>query len=435
MGGDCLNVGCVPSKALLAASHAARSARHAARLGVHFDRPMIDWAGIRSHVHNAIAEIAPNDSVERYRSLGVTVLQGHARVERNGMLSVDDRLVSAKRIVIASGSRPKIPPIPGLEQIPFLTNETLFDLAEQPGHLLILGGGAIGLEMAQAHAGLGCKVSLLDRGAIAGSIDPQQAEVLREVLKADGVELIEHATIVAAEAGPVLVLSDGRRIAGTHLLVAAGRQPNTDGWGLQEAGLRLTAQGVTTDAGLRSLSHRHIYAAGDVADPVGIGPRRYTHVASAHAGVIIRRTLFRLPARLDFASLPRVMFTDPELAVAGLTEVEARAAGHEPRVVRWSMRDNDRAVTAGRTEGSAVLITSRRGALLGASLLSPHAGETIGFWVQAIRQGLALSSLAATILPYPTYSEGGKRAAGIPPAERLFSARVRGLIGILRKLP
>jgi len=435
MGGDCLNHGCVPSKALLAAAHAARSARRAARFGVHLPPPDVAWTGVRAHVDGAIAAIAPMDSAERYRDLGATVLRGQARFVDASTLDVDGRRVTARRIVVAAGSSAAVPAIPGLDRVPYLTNATLFALPERPEHLLILGGGPVGLEMAQAHAALGSRVTLLERGRIGGGADPVLVDALRGALRDDGVELMEGVQVEAVDPGPAVVLADGRRVAGSHLLIAAGRAPNLHGLGLEAAGTQATAQGVATDRGLRSLSRRHVFAAGDIADPAGIGPRYLTHVGSYHAGLIVRRALFRLPARIDYSALPRVVFTDPELAQAGLTGAEARAAGHAPRLVRWPMAENDRAIAEGRTEGGVSLVVSAQGALLGVTILAPGAGETIGMWALALGRGVPLSALAATVLPYPTLSEAGKRAAASLFTDRLFAPRTRRLVRLLGRLP
>jgi pyruvate/2-oxoglutarate dehydrogenase complex dihydrolipoamide dehydrogenase (E3) component len=293
----------------------------------------------------------------------------------------------------------------------------------------------VGLEMAQAHAALGCRVTLVQKGRIAPKEDPDLVAPLRETLRARGVALIENATISAVEPGPTLVLQDGTRIAGSHLLVATGRQPNMDGLGLDAAKIRATRSGIATDAGLRSLSNRAVYAVGDIADPVGIGPRYFTHVGSYHAGIVIRRALFRLPARLDYAALPRVTYTDPELAQVGLTEAEARAAGWKTSVLRFPLAENDRAITEARTEGLAKLVVSPRGRVLGAGILAPHAGEMIGAWTLAIARRIPLAALAGMIVPYPTLSEAGKRAAASRYAARLFTPRTRRLVRLLAHPP
>ena len=435
MGGDCLNAGCVPSKALLAAAHAAQTARRAGQYGIRLPEPETDWPAVRAHVRRAIETIAPTDSEQRYRDLGATVMRGTARFTAADTLDVDGTPVTAKRIVIAAGSRPAVPGLPGLDAVPYLTNETLFELTEQPRHLLILGGGPIGLEMAQAHAGLGCRVTLVTEGAIAARDDPELVDVLRAQLLAGGVALHEQARVVRAEAGPALVLEDGTRLEGSHLLVAVGRTPSLGALDLPAAGVFTTKHGIATDHGLRSLSARHVYAAGDIADPQGIGPRQFTHVGSYHASVLTRRLLFRLPAKLDYRALPRVTYTDPELAQVGYTEAEAHHAGHSFRVLRWHMHENDRAIAEGRTAGMAKLIVSRSGRLLGAGMVAPGAGEMAGLWGLAISQKLKASALAEMIVAYPTRAEAAKRAAGTMYTASLFASRTKWLVGMLAKLP
>jgi len=435
MGGDCLNAGCVPSKALLAAAHAAAGARAAGRFGIRLPPPEIDWDAVSAHVAGAIAAIAPNDSEERFRGLGATVLRAEAHFVAPGAIAVEGRRITARRFVIAAGSRPAVPAIPGLDQVPFLTNATLFGIPGPPGHLLILGGGPVGLEMAAAHAALGWEVSLVEAATIAAREDPELVAGLREALIAAGVRLFEGVPVAAVEPGPALVLADGRRIAGTHLLIAAGRRANLETLGLEAGNIRASRAGIETDRGLRSLSNRLVYAVGDIADPAGIGPRYFTHVGSYHAGIVIRRALFRLPARIDYRALPRVLYTDPELAQVGLTEDEARAAGREVRVVRWKLAENDRAIAEGETRGMVKLVATKRGRLLGAGILSRAAGEMTGTFTLAIERRLKLSALAAMIVPYPTRAEAGKRAAGAFYVGALFSTRTKRLVRLLARLP
>ena len=434
MGGDCLNFGCVPSKALLAAAHAAEAARRAGRYGVRLPEPEIDWQAVRAHVARAIATIAPTDSEARYRGLGATVLREPARFVAPNALMVGGRQLTAHRIVIAAGSRAAFPGIPGLRDVAFLTNETLFDLPERPKHLLILGGGAIGLEMAQAHRLLGCRVTIVEAGAIAAREDAELAGGLRAVLAGQGVAILEHAEITAVRPGPALALKDGRRIDGSHLLVAAGRTPNVEDLGLEAGGVRASPRGVATDRGLRSLTNRRVYAVGDIADPEGIGPRALTHVGAYHAGLVIRRALFRLPVRVDYAALPRVTYTAPELAQTGITEAEAREAGHAVQTLRWSLAENDRAIAEDDTVGMAKLVVAR-GRVLGAGILAPHAGEMIGAWTLAIGRRVPLSTMAGMIVPYPTRAEAAKRAAGTFYESRLFGPRARAAARVLARLP
>lgn len=435
MGGDCLNTGCVPSKALLAAAHAASDARAAVRFGVHLGAPRIDWQAVQAHVKGVIGTIAPNDSVARFTALGATVLHDEARFIAPDTLQVGARRLAARRFVIAAGSRAAIPPIPGLAGVSHLTHATLFDLPEPPEHLLILGGGPVGLEMAQAHAGLGSRVTIVEAKRIGAREDPELVDGLRGLLRAEGIDILEDAEVARVEEGPILVLRDGRRVGGSHLLVATGRRPNIEDLGLEAGNIRAGPAGIATDRGLRSVSNPRVYAVGDIADPRGIGPRAFTHVGSYHAGIFIRRALFHLPARVDYAALPRVIYTAPELAQAGLTEPEARAAGHSIRIVRWPLMENDRAQAERRTDGLAKLVVTPRGHVLGAGFLAPHAGEMMGAWTLAIARRIKLSVLAGMIVPYPTLAEAGKRAASEFYAPRLFATGTRRLVRLLTRLP
>jgi pyruvate/2-oxoglutarate dehydrogenase complex dihydrolipoamide dehydrogenase (E3) component len=434
MGGDCLNFGCVPSKALLAAAHVANAARTASRFGICLPEPDIDWAAVYAHVHGVIAAIAPADSEARFRALGASVIRGEAYFVAPDTLAVGEQRLRARRIVIAAGSRPAIPSIPGLEHVPYLTNETLFDLNARPDHLLILGGGPIGLEMADAFAGLGSRVTVLEGATIAGQEDPELVSGLRSALTARGVLIHENAAVRSIEPGPVVMLGDGRRIEASYLLVAAGRQPALDTLLLEAGGVRATSAGIATDRGLRSLSNGRVFAAGDIADPQGLGPRAFTHVGSYHASIVIRRALFRLPARLDYRALPRVTYTKPELAQVGLTEAEAAQAGRRVSVLRWPLAENDRAQTERDLAGLVKLVVEK-GWVIGAGILAPQAGEMISVWALAIARRVPLSALANLIVPYPTRSEAGKRAAASFYAPRLFSSRAKTLVRVLARLP
>jgi pyruvate/2-oxoglutarate dehydrogenase complex dihydrolipoamide dehydrogenase (E3) component len=435
MGGDCLNVGCVPSKALLAAAHTVETAQSAGRFGVRLKSPEIDWDAVHAHVRGVIAAIAPTDSEARFRALGATVIRGEARFLSPDTLAVADERFRAHRIVIACGSRPAVPPVPGLDRVPFLTNETLFDLDRKPGHLIILGGGAIGLEMAEAHAAFGSRATVIEAAAsIAGKEDSELVAGLRMSLEGRGIVFRVGVAVTAVEPGPTLVLADGTRVTGTHLLVAAGREPAMRALALDAGNVRATSRGIATDRGLRSLSNRRVFAAGDIADPEGIGPRAFTHVGSYHAGIVIRRALFRLPARIDYRALPRVIYTNPELAQVGPTEAEARAEGRRISVLRWPLADNDRAQTEREPTGLVKLVVER-GHVIGAGILAPHAGEMIGLWGLAILRRVPLSSLAGLILPYPTRSEAGKRAASTFYLHRLFSPRTKALVRLIARLP
>jgi pyruvate/2-oxoglutarate dehydrogenase complex dihydrolipoamide dehydrogenase (E3) component len=403
-------------------------------------------------VQGAIAHIAPNDSAARFRGMGVTVIEARACFTAPDEIEAGGRRLTFRRAVIAAGSSAIIPNLPGLETVPYLTNETLFDLEAPPGHLLILGGGPIGLEMAQAHARLGCQVTVLEAAPrIAIREDAELVEGLRMALARDGVALREGAKVVAvapgdpmlpqsapaARRGIVLTLEDGTQVEGTHLLLAVGRAPRLAGLDLAAAQVEAGPRGVRTGHDLRSVSNKRVWAVGDIADPEGLGPRAFTHVASQHAGVLVRSMLFRLPGtKVDYAALPRVTYTDPELAQVGMTEEEAVAAGHaELRIHRWPLAENDRAIAEGRPEGLVKLIVSGKGRLLGASILAPHAGEMAGTFGLMIGRRLPLSALAGMVLPYPTLSEAAKRAAGEFYAPKLLSPFTKRLIGWLKHLP
>lgn len=409
MGGDCLNWGCVPSKALLAAAKQAHVMRKAAHFGIASVEPQVDFAAVKAHVRQVIAAIAPNDSQERFEKLGVKVVRAAARFTGPDKLEAGAERYSARRIVIATGSRAMVPPIPGLDQVPFLTNETIFSVAELPRHLLILGGGPIGMEMAQAFRRLGSAVTVLEAMEPLAKDDPELTKVVLAALAAEGVAIVAGRKVVAAgqaEAGAVfLATEDGQRIEGSHLLVAAGRRPNVEGLGLEAAGVAYDRRGVTVDRGLRT-SNRKVYAVGDVA-----GGPQFTHAAGYHAGLVVRNALFALPVKTD-AIIPWVTYTDPELAHAGLTEKAAREQhGEGVRVLRWPFHENDRAQAEGSTAGLVKVVTNRSGRILGCSIVGPMAGELIQPWVLAMSRKLKIGAMIAPVLPYPTRGEAGRRAA------------------------
>ncbi len=305
------------------------------------------------------------------------MLQGEARFVDPATISIDGRRVTARHFVIAAGKPAGAsPPSPGWTRKPYWTNQSLFDLTERPDHLLILGGGPVGLEMADAFAGLGCRVTLIEAGRIAAKEDPELAAGLHQALSVAGVTIREHTIVTAVRPGPTVALADGSKIAGSHLLIASGRTPNLDALNLPAGNIQAGPAGIATDKALRSLTNKRVFAVGDIADPAGTGPRAFTHVGAYHAGIVIRRLLFRLPVRLDYAALPRVIYTDPELAQTGLTEAEAIAAGLQPRILRWPLADNDRAIAERDITGLVKLIVSRN-RVVGAGILAPHAGEMI----------------------------------------------------------
>ncbi len=430
MGGDCLNFGCVPSKSLLAASRVADLGRRGAALGIAYAPPRIDFAAVGDSIQRVIAAIAPNDSVERFEGLGVRVLRAEARFTDPRTVRAGNTEVRPRRFVIATGSRPSVPAIPGLDGVSYLTNETVFANRELPKHLIVIGGGPIGIEMAQAHARLGARVTLLDVGPLLPRDDPELAACLAERLSAEGVTTYPQIKIIGIGRDQNVIqvdLADGSRVAGSHLLVAAGRQPNIAALDLPAAKIATTAKGITVDARLRT-TNRRAFAVGDVA-----GGPQFTHIALYHAGIVIRNALFRLPAKVDYRALPWVTYTDPELAQVGLTEAAARAADGAVRVLRWPFAENDRAHTERDTGGLVKVVIRRNGRILGASVLGAGAGDLILPWALAISQKLKIGALANLIVPYPTRGEASKRAAGCYYTPRLFSPRIRRLVRFLAR--
>lgn len=417
MGGDCLNYGCVPSKALLAAGHAAHAMQAGGAMGVRPVAPDVDFAAARDHVARVIDTIAPMDSVERFTGLGVRVISDYGRFVAPRLVEAGSHRITARRIVIATGSSPLVPPIPGLERVPFLTNETLFDLRDRPEHLLIIGGGPIGMEMAQAHRRLGAAVTVIEAGRALGRDDPEMAAIVLAQLRAEGIAIEEEtAAAEVRSAGPAIEVAaaDGRVFRGSHLLVAAGRKPNLDRLNLTAAGIKATAAGITVDDRLRS-SDRRVYAIGDVA-----GGLQFTHVAGYHAGLIIREALFGLPARARTAHIPRATYTSPELAQVGLTEAEARAThGARLEVARFDYHHNDRAIACGQSTG-AIKVMVVAGRPVGVSIAGHQAGELIALWSMVIANRLKMSAVAGMVAPYPTIAEINKRAAGAYFSPRLF---------------
>ncbi|MCH7711110.1 MAG: FAD-dependent oxidoreductase [Proteobacteria bacterium] len=438
MGGDCLNYGCVPSKSLLAAGHAAHSAESAARLGVNCPGVEIDFSAVHDHVHGVIASIAPHDSVERFEGLGVKVIQAEARFIGPGEVEAGEYLIAARRFVIATGSSPLVPPIPGIGDVPYRTNETIFDMTRAPAHLIVIGGGPIGLELAQAHRRLGSKVTVVEMDRILNKDDPELVDIVRAGVRAEGVDIREGVKVIGAgkheagkhEEGVAVTIDDNgaeKRIVGSDLLLAAGRKANVEGLGLEAAGIDYSPRGIKVDARLRT-TNRRVYAAGDV-----VGRLQFTHVAAHHADVVIRNVLFRQPAKVNERACPWVTYTSPELANVGRGEHELSDRDGEIRILRWPFTDNDRARTERDTDGLIKVVTGRRGRVLGAAIVGAHAGELILPWVLAVAGKLKLKEMAQVIAPYPTRSEVSKRAAGSFYTGALFSPWVKTLVRFLAR--
>lgn len=432
MGGDCLNYGCVPSKALLAAAQQAAAMRQGAKFGIKPVEPDIDFAAVMAHVSRVIAAIAPHDSQDRFEGLGVTVIRASAKFTSPLTVVADGRTIRPRRFVIATGSRPAAPPIPGLDATPYLTNETVFTNTVLPSHLIIIGGGPIGMEMAQAHRRLGAAVTVLEASSPLSKDDPELTAIVLQRLVEEGIDIRTGQTILSvdhSDAGFQVTLEGAAPLTGSHLLVAAGRTPNFGDLELAAGGIAHDRRGITVTAGLRSVSNRRVYAAGDVA-----GGLQFTHVAGYHAGLIVQNALFRLPVKADVTAVPWVTYTDPELAHVGLSEADARARyGSGVTVLRRAFTENDRAQAEGRTDGFLKAVATRSGRTLGASIVGKGAGELIAPWALAVARRDKLSRLARAILPYPTRSEASKHVAGAYFTPKLYSDCTRRFVRFLAR--
>jgi pyruvate/2-oxoglutarate dehydrogenase complex dihydrolipoamide dehydrogenase (E3) component len=419
MGGDCLNTGCVPSKALIAAAHAAHTMRSCRRFGLDAKEPTFDFSNVSKHIHDVI---------------GVTVIKSSARFVGANLIEAGAQKVKARRFVVATGSSAALPPIPGLAELPYLTNENIFDLTQLPQHLIVIGGGPIGVEIAQAFRRLGSEVTVVERFSILAKDDPEAVEVVRRALIADGVLIYENTGVIdATRSGQNIDVrieptpGDIQVVTGSHVFVAAGRKPNTSGLGLEAAAIEATPKGITVDGRLRTTNKR-VFAIGDVA-----GGPQFTHIAAYHAGVVIRNALFGLPASVNYKALPWVTYTDPELAHVGLTEVEARKSSEPISILLSPLTGNDRAQTEHETEGLAKIVLGKRGRIRGATIVGPRAGELIAIWGLAISANLKIGSIASLVVPYPTLSEVSKRAAGAYFTPILFGPRTKRFVRLIQR--
>ncbi len=425
--------GRLPAKALIAAAARANTARNGAPFGVKPGRISIDFPAVTAHMRGVIDALAPNSARERFAGLGVRVIHGAARFTDANTVAVDDVTIRARRFIIATGSSPVLPAIPGLLDTTHFTTETLSDLDERPRHLIVIGAGATGLELAQAFRRLGSKVTVLAAATPLANEDRECAAIVLDALEREGIKLrigIEIAKVSRSFGKVHAVLAapaGGETIQGSHLLVAAGRRPNLDDLDLDAAGIRYTPQGIVVDRGLRT-SNKRIYAIGGATDAP-----RFDNVGTYQAALVIRHVLFRLPVRANYDAIARVTFTDPELAQVGLREEEARAQKRAIRVLRWPFRENDRAHAERVTEGHIKVVTDRDGDILGATIVGPDAGESIAIWALAVAQKLNIRAFAGLALPYPSYAEMAKYAAVTYFTRSLTSAWVRRIIGWLRR--
>jgi pyruvate/2-oxoglutarate dehydrogenase complex dihydrolipoamide dehydrogenase (E3) component len=434
MGGDCLNTGCVPSKALLAAAKRAHQIATSDEFGIKSTTPKVDFPKVMAHVKDVIAQIAPNDSVERFSGLGVQVIEAKGEFKDKRTVIAGDYEIKARRFVIATGSSAALPPVPGLEQVAYLTNENIFELQELPNHLIIIGGGPIGMEMAQAFRRLGSRVTVLEAFTPFAKDDPEASRVVMKQLLAEGIDIHSETRVERVEQGDnkiIAHISKGdstKKITGSHLLVAAGRKPSVDGLALEKAGIDADQRGIKVSRALLTTNKR-VFAIGDVT-----GGMQFTHMANYQAGIVIRRALFRLPAKVSTNAIPWVTYTDPELAHVGLSEAEAQKSGQKIRILRWPYAENDRAIAERHIHGSIKVITDTKGRILGATIVGMNAGEIIQMWTMAITRKMKIKAMTEFISPYPTLSEISKRVAYTYYASSLKSPMLHRIIKWLGKL-
>ena len=442
MGGDCLNVGCVPSKCLIRSSRLAAEMRHPEPFGIKsVGWVEVDFAAVMARMRRLRASISPNDSAQRFQKLGVDVFLGDGKFQGEGAIQVSDRLLRFKKAVIATGARATQPPIAGLDQAGYLTNETVFSLVDRPQRLAVIGGGPIGCELAQAFQRLGCQVVLFHNSPnLLNKEDPEAAELVEQALRQDGVRLVLNSDLQrvekTAEGKQVYWTSDGKEesIAVDEILVGAGRAPNVEGLNLEAIGVEYDPKkGVIVNDYLQTTNPK-IYAAGDICMDW-----KFTHAADAAARIVIKNTLFSpfgiSRSKLSGLVMPWVTYTDPEVAHVGLSESDAHKQGIEFETLKIPLSSVDRAIADGETDGFIkILYPKGKDTILGATIVARHAGEMISEVTTAIVHKLGLSKLSSVIHPYPTQAECIKKAADAY-RRTLLTPRTKMLLGILTKIP
>jgi len=428
LGGDCLHYGCVPSKTLIHSARVYHLMKHAERFGLpKVGISAVDFRQIAKRIQRVIAIIQHHDSEERFCGLGAKVLFGNAVFTDEHTIDLEGNRLSAKSWVVATGSSPVAPPIPGLHDTTFLTNREIFSLDHLPKSMVILGGGPIGIEMAQAFNRLGTKVTVVDRAdQILGKEDKDMADMVASVMQDEGVTFFLEASIEEVletngqKSVKILDSSGERRVLNPEeILVAMGRAPNVNHMGLEDIGVAYDRSGIGVDKRMRT-NHKHIYAAGDVN-----GGFQFTHAAGYEGGIVVSNAIFRLPRKADYTYLPWCTYTDPELASIGMNEKTARSKGLDYAVWTEEFRDNDRSLAEDETTGRIKMILDAKERPLGVQILGPRAGDLLSEWVAILNGKVKLSTLAAAVHPYPTMGEINKRVVGSFFSPKIFSEKVQ----------
>lgn len=429
MGGDCLNTGCVPSKSLIAAAKIKKMMSKGKDLGWDLSGE-VDYNKVHKHIHKVIKTIAPHDSIERFQSLGVKVIASRGKFLDKKHLETDEYIVKAKRFIVSTGSYPFIPSIKGIKKVKYYTNEDIFDLEELPKALVVIGGGPIGIELAQAFHRLGSEVTVLEAMTALPKDDLDLTLELKAILLEEGIRIKEGVEINSIEpkgGGLIHYKHEGKSqsLQASHILVATGRRANIQNMNLDKAGIKYSDIGIEVNNKLRT-TNRRVYAIGDC-----IGGYQFTHVAGYHAGIALRNTIFGLRSVVETRAIPWVTYTDPELAHVGSLESQLKEQGVKYQVLEIPFSDIDRSVAEQDTKGRIKVLVSSKGYVLGASILGTYAGELIYPWVMVIQNGLKVSALTGSIAPYPTLNDMTKRVAGLYYRDKLFGSSMQRIVKIL----
>jgi pyruvate/2-oxoglutarate dehydrogenase complex dihydrolipoamide dehydrogenase (E3) component len=435
MGGDYLNYGCIPSKALIAAARFGHEFDRSKEFGWSSKSTELNFSNVHDHIQNIIASKAPHDSADKFEKMGIKVINREGHFTDQKTFETARHTIQAKWYIIATGSRPYIPSIKGLQEIPYFTNESIFNLKELPKHLVIIGGGPNGIEMAQAYRRLGSTVTILEAKSFLPKDDPEMVAQLINILRSEGIELIDNVMIQNVNQDKKGIHIDYNRISqiynrisASHVLIDAGRVPSIRELNLSAAGIEFNPKGIIVDEYLRTTNPR-VYAIGDC-----LGEYQFTHVAAYHANQVLKNTIFKCRAKVESDSIPWVTYTDPELAHVGAQESKLIEEKVSYKVLSHSYQDNDRARINRLSQGHIKVLVTPKGNILGATILGTHAAELIFPWVMAMKSNLKVSAIADTIAAYPTLTEINKAVAGSFNKERLYSGKIKTFVRLLMRL-